>query len=128
MKAKHVTVRSRHTASQRHALKAKQEAVIQAEAILGLALFLEPKVTTDCCRLMVASQQSHAAWKREFEREQVQHHFAAEFAAVNVVAQKHEAGVRRVSSDLKDAHQVEVLAVQVTHYSVGRVSFHLSHH
>jgi len=85
VEAKHVAVRSGHTASQGHALKAQQEAVIQTQAVLGFTLFFEPEVAADSSRLMVPAQQGHAAWKGELERKQIEHDFAAELATVHVV-------------------------------------------
>jgi len=82
----HLSVGRFHGGGERHGLEAEEEAVVKAEAVLSLALLLEPEVARHRRRLVVAAQQLHAAWERQLQREEVEHDLAAEAAAVHVVA------------------------------------------
>ena len=68
---------------------------------------------------MVAAQQEECLGVVHLEREQVQHHLAAEAAPVHVVAQEQILSVLRVAAHLEQADEVEELPVQVAAHSDG---------
>lgn len=102
-----------HDRRQRQATERLHAGLVDGLGVLVLALELEGEVIGQVAALVVAAQQPEGLGIVDLERPQVQDALDAEVAAVDVVAEEEVAGLGGVAADLKQLHQVVVLAVDV---------------
>lgn len=79
-----------------------------------LTLELEGEVVSQMATLVVASQKPQCLGVVDLEGPQVENTFDAKVSSVNVVAEEEVSRLSRIAADLKQLHQVVVLAVDIT--------------
>jgi hypothetical protein len=102
-----------HDRRQRQATERLHAGLVDGLGVLVLALELESKVVGQMAALVVATQQPERLGVMDLERPQIEHALDAEVTAVDVVAEEEVPGLGRVSANLKQLHQVVVLAVYI---------------
>ncbi len=110
-----------HDGRQRQAAERLHAGLVDGLGVLVLALQLEGEVVGQVTALVVATQQPERLGIVDLERPQVEHALDAEITAVDVVAQEKVPRLGRVTADLKQLHQVVVLAVDVATHGDGGV-------
>lgn len=82
--------------------------------VLVLTLQLEGEIISQMATLVVTTKKPQAVWIPDLQGPEVEHTLNGKVSAINIVSEEEVSGVRGVSADLEQLHQIVVLAVDIS--------------